>query len=428
MAKRVLLADDSITIQKVVELTLSDQYDVKCVGDGSKAIEQLEAFQPDVVILDATMPQKDGYEVCTYIRSTEAYQHLPVMILHGAFESFDEAQAREAGANEIVTKPFDSDALINKIEALLALDLTPASSTPEDTAEPPSLESTDASLAETVDQAFDSYSEASNSSSPSETPADASPPSPEEASLQSNETSDSPKTEESPSKEVGTEISTQAFEAAQSESSDTVQAEPEPQASEAAAESEKTADAETPADSSDSEETPAKESERPQEEAAATGNSPKSSETKSGVEGEANPVSYYDPPEKMTPADAAYARDMMDSSSVSSEEMGLEASSSKSETSEPDTEDEAPAISSQELLEPPPAPAEEMPTAELLKDVGDSSRPAELSDEEIDRIAARVIAKVSEKLIREIAWEVVPDLAEVLIKKKIDDIEKGTGD
>jgi hypothetical protein len=68
-----------------------------------------------------------------------------------------------------------------------------------------------------------------------------------------------------------------------------------------------------------------------------------------------------------------------------------------------------------------------MPTAELLKEVGEPSAPSArelLSEEEIHKVVERAVKRISEKMLREIAWEVVPDLAEVLIRKKIEEIEK----
>lgn len=107
--RKLLLADDSITIQKVVDLTFSDEgAHVLCVDNGRDAIDVLEKFTPDVVLADVFMPQVNGYQVCEYIKQNERLKHIPVMLLVGSFEPFDEEEARRVGANEILTKPFQS--------------------------------------------------------------------------------------------------------------------------------------------------------------------------------------------------------------------------------------------------------------------------------------------------------------------------------
>jgi CheY-like chemotaxis protein len=107
--RKLLLADDSITIQKVVELTFADEgVDVLCVNNGREAIERLEDFQPDIVLADVFMPHVNGYELCEYIKQSEKLKHIPVMLLVGSFEPFDESEARRVGADDTLTKPFQS--------------------------------------------------------------------------------------------------------------------------------------------------------------------------------------------------------------------------------------------------------------------------------------------------------------------------------
>jgi CheY-like chemotaxis protein len=119
--RKLLLADDSITIQKVIELTFGDEgLDVATVGDGQQAIEMLDSSAPDIVLADIFMPGKSGYEVCEYIKRTERLQHIPVVLLVGSFEPFDEAEARRVGADDYLTKPFQSiRQLVSKVRGLL---------------------------------------------------------------------------------------------------------------------------------------------------------------------------------------------------------------------------------------------------------------------------------------------------------------------
>lgn len=119
--RKLLLADDSITIQKVVDLTFADEgVNVLCVSNGREAIERLDDFRPDVVLADVFMPQMNGYEVCEYIKQSDRLRHIPVMLLVGSFEPFDEKEARRVGANDTLTKPFQSiKRLIDKVGILV---------------------------------------------------------------------------------------------------------------------------------------------------------------------------------------------------------------------------------------------------------------------------------------------------------------------
>src|SRR5438132_1509026 len=121
MPKKILLADDSITIQKVVELTFSDgDYEVSAVNNGAKAIQKLSELRPDIILSDIIMPEKNGYEVCEYVKSHPEFRNIPVILLTGTFEPFDPDRADKAGCDAVVTKPFESQSLISKVEELIS--------------------------------------------------------------------------------------------------------------------------------------------------------------------------------------------------------------------------------------------------------------------------------------------------------------------
>ncbi len=123
MSKRkLLLADDSITIQKVVNLTFADEgIEVVAVGSGDLAIERLSEISPDLVMADVHMPGLNGYQVCDRIRQNPHFKDIPVILLVGSFEPFDENEARRVGANDYLTKPFQSiRLLVNKVAVLLS--------------------------------------------------------------------------------------------------------------------------------------------------------------------------------------------------------------------------------------------------------------------------------------------------------------------
>ncbi len=131
--RKLLLADDSITIQKVVALTFADEgVEVVTVSDGQEAIEQLGVITPDIVLADVFMPEVNGYEVCRYIKQNAKLKHIPVMLLVGSFEPFDEAEARRVGADDILRKPFQSiRRLIDKVGGLVGTKPTAEATTAE---------------------------------------------------------------------------------------------------------------------------------------------------------------------------------------------------------------------------------------------------------------------------------------------------------
>src|SRR2546428_4403961 len=120
MPKKILLADDSITSQRVVELTFSDgDYEVTAVNNGAKAIQKLSEMRPDIILSDIIMPEKNGYEVCEYVKSHPEFRTIPVVLLTGTFEPFDPDRADKAGCDAVVTKPFESQSLNHKVEELI---------------------------------------------------------------------------------------------------------------------------------------------------------------------------------------------------------------------------------------------------------------------------------------------------------------------
>jgi CheY-like chemotaxis protein len=119
MSRTILLADDSLTIQKVVELTFADtEYSVVAVSSGDELLLQLPECKPDIVICDVIMPGRDGYDVCQEIKSNPGSLHLPVILLTGTFEPFDRDRALAAGCSEIITKPFEAKKLVEAVEKL----------------------------------------------------------------------------------------------------------------------------------------------------------------------------------------------------------------------------------------------------------------------------------------------------------------------
>ena len=135
--RKLLLADDSLTIQKVVNLTFVDEgVEVISVGDGDSAVQRAMEDMPDLVLADVNMPGLTGYQVCERLRADERTRHIPVILLIGAFEQFDEEEAARVGATAHLTKPFQSiRQLVNQVAELIEASEHPVSpqtsSTPE---------------------------------------------------------------------------------------------------------------------------------------------------------------------------------------------------------------------------------------------------------------------------------------------------------
>ncbi|HEV3058679.1 MAG TPA: response regulator [Vicinamibacterales bacterium] len=124
MPHTLLLADDSVTIQRVIELTFADEdIQVVAVSDGDQAIARLESAPPDIVLADIGMPGRNGYEVARYVKQSPKLAHIPVVLLTGAFEPVDQARAAEVGCDGVLAKPFEPQLVIGRVKELLA---TPA--------------------------------------------------------------------------------------------------------------------------------------------------------------------------------------------------------------------------------------------------------------------------------------------------------------
>ncbi len=121
---KILLADDSVSIRKVVELTFADEgFDVTAVGDGDAAMQKFVEIQPDLVLVDVNLPGPSGYQICEMIKQDESTKSIPVVLLVGSFEPFDQTEAERVGADGFLTKPFQSiRELVSKVDELLGID------------------------------------------------------------------------------------------------------------------------------------------------------------------------------------------------------------------------------------------------------------------------------------------------------------------
>jgi CheY-like chemotaxis protein len=328
MSRRILLADDSVTIQKVIELTFMDEdYEVTAVGNGDEAVAELGRSAPDLVLADVHMPGANGYEVCR--RSRELHPQVPVLLLVGTFEPFDEARSREVGAAAFLKKPFDSQELLQLVARLLGRGAAAA---------------------------------------PEPEPAAVYPES-EEPAVWAEETK-----QPGAVTDFGRTGPTAAFPGA------AAWAESHLEVAEVAEEAEESLEA-APAFYGEPVAAPAE---------------------------EAEPFRWDVEPEELVPEPFAEPEPVF--------------------LATPPTAPRAIGFGGLEPFEPqaeaPAAPAPvavPAPTGAALSDSGLSE--SGLSESDIDRIARRVAELVGDRVLRDVAWEVVPDMAEVVIKQRIRELE-----
>jgi CheY-like chemotaxis protein len=130
MGNTILLADKSVTIQKIVQLTFADEdFKITCFSDGQLALDAIPQVRPDVILADIGLPVRNGYDLCVALRkdpALSAYANTPVILLAGIYETMDEERARqveervkEVGANALLSKPFDPQLLTTKVKELI---------------------------------------------------------------------------------------------------------------------------------------------------------------------------------------------------------------------------------------------------------------------------------------------------------------------
>lgn len=116
---RVLLADDSPHAQRMGERILREGgHEVTAVMDGERALMRLAEVDPDVVLVDAFLPYRDGYELCDFIKSHPRYRHVRVVLTAGLLEPLDEHRARQVSCDAILKKPFEASVVVETLRPL----------------------------------------------------------------------------------------------------------------------------------------------------------------------------------------------------------------------------------------------------------------------------------------------------------------------
>lgn len=117
--RKILIVEDDLDIIDVLKITLEDKFEVIEAHNGIKAINIIYEQTPDLIILDITLPEMNGYQVCRLLKEDEIYRHIPIIILTSKSQKRDRFWGIEAGADKYITKPFDTDEVVDSIEELL---------------------------------------------------------------------------------------------------------------------------------------------------------------------------------------------------------------------------------------------------------------------------------------------------------------------
>ncbi len=118
--KKILLVDDEPDLVQLVSLRLQAAgYEVEVAYDGQQALDQVKKVRPDLIILDLMLPKFDGYKVCRLLKFDERTSRIPILIFTARAQVEDVTLASECGADAYLTKPFDAQTLLGKLDELL---------------------------------------------------------------------------------------------------------------------------------------------------------------------------------------------------------------------------------------------------------------------------------------------------------------------
>jgi DNA-binding response OmpR family regulator len=125
MSRKILIADDEPNIVTALEFLLQrNGYEVLIARNGDAALELVERHRPDLVLLDVMMPQKSGYEVCQRMRERPAWRDIKIVMLTAKGREVEMDKGLSVGADLYITKPFSTQELVQKINALLGVRTT----------------------------------------------------------------------------------------------------------------------------------------------------------------------------------------------------------------------------------------------------------------------------------------------------------------
>ncbi|HUA21884.1 MAG TPA: response regulator [Bryobacteraceae bacterium] len=117
---RILLADDSPHAQRMGERILREEgFEVVSLTDGEVALKRLADVDPDLILADVFLPGKSGFDLCRHVKNDPRHRHVRVVLTAGLLEPFDEDEARRAGCDAILKKPFEASKVMSTIDPLV---------------------------------------------------------------------------------------------------------------------------------------------------------------------------------------------------------------------------------------------------------------------------------------------------------------------
>ena len=117
---RILLADDSPHAQRMGEFILREEgYEVVSVTDGETALVRLDDVDPDLILADVSLPGRNGYEICEYVKSHAKHHHAGVLLTAGAMEAIDEREAQRVRADGSLRKPFEASVVLEAVKRVV---------------------------------------------------------------------------------------------------------------------------------------------------------------------------------------------------------------------------------------------------------------------------------------------------------------------
>ena len=120
MSKKIALVDDEPNILLSLEfLVKRSGYSVKTAADGQAALELVESWHPDLLVLDINMPRLNGFDVCQTLREKPHYENLKIIMLTAKGREVEREKGLAMGADDYVTKPFSTQEMMDKINALM---------------------------------------------------------------------------------------------------------------------------------------------------------------------------------------------------------------------------------------------------------------------------------------------------------------------
>ena len=116
---KILIVDDDRTNLKFMQEILEDDFQLQCVRTGEEALEVFQEFNPDIILLDVMLPGIDGYRVCQLIREDKLFRGVKIILISAKAMLNEKQRGYKSGADDYITKPFDHEYLLMKIESLL---------------------------------------------------------------------------------------------------------------------------------------------------------------------------------------------------------------------------------------------------------------------------------------------------------------------